>query len=258
MSSEISIADVGLLTTSAFAAALVAGIAGFAFGLVAAAAWLHFLSPAESAALILGLGAVVQGVAVWKLRRAVLLSRLWPFVVGGALGVPLGAELLRWVEPQILRAATGIVLVGYCAYVLISARLPAVPGAGRLADGGVGIASGVLGGATGLSGILPTVWCQIRGWPKDQQRAVFQPVAVVIHLLAAIYLGAVGLIGERTIALFALALPAVLAGTWVGLKVYGGIGDATFRRVVLALLLISGIALVVQFPLSVSCWECAE
>jgi len=52
------------------AAALVAGLAGFAFGLVAAAAWLHILTPLETAILIIGYGLIVQGMAVWKLRHA--------------------------------------------------------------------------------------------------------------------------------------------------------------------------------------------
>ena len=36
-----------------------------------------------------------------------------------------------------------------------------------------------------------------------------------------------------------------LAGTWVGLKLYGHLDEVSFRKIVLLLLLISGIALVV-------------
>jgi uncharacterized protein len=42
-----------------------------------------------------------------------------------------------------------------------------------------------------------------------------------------------------------VGLPALLAGTWVGLKLYGHLDEAAFRKVVLLLLLVSGIALVV-------------
>src|SRR6266853_1169667 len=81
-----------LLTT--FAAALVAGLAGFAFGLVAAAAWLHVLTPLQTASLIIAFGLIVQGVAVWKLRRALQLHRLWPFLICGMIGVPIGVTTL--------------------------------------------------------------------------------------------------------------------------------------------------------------------
>ena len=46
------------------------------------------------------------------------------------------------------------------------------------ADVAVGFLNGWLGGLTGLVGIVVTIWCQLRGLPKDRQRAVFQPVSL--------------------------------------------------------------------------------
>src|SRR5712692_7910987 len=79
--------ELSIFLLATFAAALVAGLAGFAFGLIAAAAWLHVLSPGDTAALIVGFGLIVQGVAVFKLRRGLDWRRLWPFLASGALGV---------------------------------------------------------------------------------------------------------------------------------------------------------------------------
>ncbi len=62
--------ELSIFLLATFAAALVAGLAGFAFGLIAAATWLHVLSPSDTAALIVGFGLFAPGVAVWKLRRA--------------------------------------------------------------------------------------------------------------------------------------------------------------------------------------------
>jgi uncharacterized membrane protein YfcA len=44
-----------------------------------------------------------------------------------------------------------------------------------------------------------------------------------------------------TIKLFLIGLPALLAGSWLGLKLYGRLEEATFRNVVLVLLLASGL-----------------
>src|SRR3954451_16423665 len=44
-----------------FASALVAGLSGFAFGLVAASIWLYMLTPLQTATLIIGFGLLVQG-----------------------------------------------------------------------------------------------------------------------------------------------------------------------------------------------------
>ena len=81
--------DLALFSAGTFAAAFVTGLAGFAFGIVAAAVWLHFLAPAQVAPLIVAFALIVQGASVWKLRRAVSFGRIWPFVLGSAIGVPL-------------------------------------------------------------------------------------------------------------------------------------------------------------------------
>src|SRR5438552_9586654 len=93
-----------------FAAALVAGLAGFAFGLVAAAVWLHILTPLQTATLIIAFGLVVQGYSVWQLRNALNWQRLRPFLVGAAFGVPFGVAVLGHADPAYIRKAVGVVL----------------------------------------------------------------------------------------------------------------------------------------------------
>ena len=114
-----------------------------------------------------------------------------------------------------------------------------------MADAGVGFLNGVLGGITGLAGILVTIWCGLRGWPKDVQRTVFQPVAVAIFAMSALWIGTKGAITPDIIKLFLIGLPALFAGTWLGMKLYGLLDEATFRKIVLALLLASGATLIV-------------
>src|SRR6266576_408737 len=67
---DATIVNLTIYLTATFAAAFVTGVVGFAFGLVAAAVWLHILTPIQTATLIIAFGLVVQGVSVWKLRRA--------------------------------------------------------------------------------------------------------------------------------------------------------------------------------------------
>jgi uncharacterized membrane protein YfcA len=235
--------DLVLFVAATFAAALVAGLAGFAFGLVAAAVWLHVLTPLQTTTLIVAFGLIVQGYAVWKLRRALKPARLLPFLIGGVLGVPVGVALLRWTPADSLRVAVGVLLIAFSIYSLARPQFRRFAGGGRLADGGVGVLSGILGGLTGFGGILPTIWSNIRGWPKDEQRAVFQPTGVAIFLGTALSLGGTGTVTADTVRLFLIGLPALLAGSWLGLKLYGRLDEAGFRRVVLVLLLVSGLAL---------------
>jgi uncharacterized membrane protein YfcA len=238
-----SIVSLIIFLAATFVAALVVGLAGFAFGLVAAAAWLHVLTPVQSTALIVAYGLLVQGMAVWKLRQALSWRRLWPFLLGGALGVPIGAAVLAWADPVSVRRGIGALLVVYSLYGLARPALKPLS-AGAPADLGVGFANGVVGGLTGLAGIVVTIWCGLRGWPKDVQRTVFQPVGVFVFALTALWIGASGAVSSETAKLFVYGLPFLIAGTWLGFKLYGRLDEAGFRRVVLVLLLISGLFLV--------------
>jgi uncharacterized membrane protein YfcA len=237
----MDLTETGLFVAAAFAASLVAGLAGFAFGLVATSIWLHFLTPLQTTTLIVAYGLVVQGYAVWKLRHALRVKRLWPFVAGAIVGVPMGVLALRAADPHQARILVGALLVAFVLYSL--ARRTAVVRGGAVADGGVGLASGVLGGITGLGGIIATVWCALRGWPKDEQRAVFQPVGVAVFLMTLAWLVATRSVAPDTGGLIVLGLPAVLLGVWLGVKLYAGLNEAWFRKLVLALLFISGVVL---------------
>jgi len=234
-----------LFVAGTLTAALVTGVAGFAFGIVAAAVWLYFLSPAQTTALIVAYGLIVQGISVWKLRRSIKLVRLVPFLLGGAIGVPIGVELLRWTAPATLRLSIGIVLILFSLYSLVRPQMAPMT-AGKAADGAIGVLNGIIGGATGLAGIVLTIWCTLRGWPRDEQRTVFQPVGVAVFLMTGFWLGGTGLIGADTLRLFVIGLPVLFAGTWVGLRLYARLDEAGFRKVVLGLLLISGLGLVMR------------
>jgi uncharacterized membrane protein YfcA len=242
---DATIINVAIYLTATFAAALLTGVAGFAFGLVAAAVWLHILTPTQTATLIIAFGLVVQGISVWKLRHGLQWRRLWPFLIGAAFGVPLGVAILGWAQPELIRVFVGALLVIYGAYTLARPAMKPVKRGGAAADAGVGFLNGILGGLTGLAGILTTVWCGIRGWPKDEQRAVFQPIGVAIFAMSGLWLGVSGAVSRDTAWFFLFGLPALLAGTWAGLKLYGHLDDASFRKIVLLLLLLSGIALLV-------------
>jgi hypothetical protein len=48
----------------------------------------------------------------------------------------------------------------------------------------------------------------------------------------------------QTLKLYALALPVLIAGTWCGLRLYGKLDDAAFRKTILSLLLVAGASLI--------------
>lgn len=229
---------------AAFFGGLTSGLSGFAMGLVVSGIWLHIITPGQNALLIVLCGLVTQGSGIWRVRHAIDWRALWPFIVGGAVGVPAGTALLTMIDQNSLRLAMGVLLVIYSFYSLARPALKVAAG-GAAADFGVGAANGLIGGLTGLGGIAVTIWCQLRGGPKDAQRAIFQPVMFSTFVMSAITFAVAGAFTVETMKLYLLALPVLMAGIWCGLKLYGKLDDAAFRRVILLLLLASGVSLVV-------------
>lgn len=233
---------------SVFFGGIVSGLAGFAMGLVVSGIWLHILTPAQTAALIVGYGVMVQSYSIWKLRHALNWRTVAPFIAGGVIGVPLGAALLTSINPNYLRTGVGVLLVAYSGFFLLRPTVHTIR-TDIKADFGVGIINGILGGMTGLAGPIITIWCQLRGWRKDEQRAIFQPVILAAFVLTATSLTVNGTITIDLLKIYAMGLPFLAAGVWLGLKLYGHLDEMAFRKVILYLLLLSGVVLIV--PMSV-------
>jgi uncharacterized membrane protein YfcA len=225
-------------------ASVASGLSGFAFTLIAFGFWLHVLPPSEAVPLSLLLGLVGQLYTTWRLRHAIRLDLLWPFLLGGLLGVPFGVPLLRLAEPAQFRLAVGLALIAYSLFMLLRPSLAPIRVGGRAADAAIGAIGGVLASAAGLTGSVPVMWCGLRGWRKDDQRGVYQPYIVVIHSFAMVAIGSGLMLEQAVLRDFALSLPAMALGIGLGLVLYGRLDDVQFRRIVLWLLLASGVLLV--------------
>ncbi|HKS87606.1 MAG TPA: sulfite exporter TauE/SafE family protein [Pseudolabrys sp.] len=231
------------LWVGALLGGVAAGGSGFAFGLAASSIWLHRIDPLHSAILITGCGTLLHLTTIWQQREHVEVSRLWPFVAGGVIGIPIGVRLLVYTDGGVLKIGLGIFLLAFGAYALLAPRLHTFTGGGRPADALVGFIGGVLGGIGGYSGVLPTIWTQLRGWPKQTARAVYQPYVIIIQAITLAGIIWVTLDRAGLIMLVAV-LPPLLLGTWIGWQLYGRLNDLRFRKTLAVLLIASGAMLV--------------
>ena len=173
-----------LVIAGAFAGGLVNGLTGFGTGLVVLPIWLQALAPTLASPLAVVCSVVAQLQTLPAIWHAIDARRIAPFMVGGAAGVPLGTWLLPQVPASTFKLAVGVLLVVVCGGLLMLSNRPPVLRGGRWADGLVGLGGGVLGGLAGLSGPLPTLWASLRGWGKDERRAVFQAFNLGVLSLA--------------------------------------------------------------------------
>jgi uncharacterized protein len=243
VASIFTVQTLAVLWLGAFAGGFASGAAGFAFGIVASAVWLHTLDPLHATMLVVSGGFTIQAGTIWPMRREINARRLAPFVIAGLVGIPIGVWLLVRIDAHALKIALGIFLATYGVYALATPRLPRITGGGRIADATIGFFGGVLGGIGGYSGVLPAIWCQLRGWSKEVSRGVYQPFIIMAHIVTMALIGVVAL-DRAGVVLFLLALPALMFGAFIGWRVYGRLDETRFRQLFAAFLVASGLMLV--------------
>lgn len=233
---------VWIVAVGAAVAGFVQGLSGFAFGMVAMSFWAWVLDPRLAAALAVFGALTGQLLAVFSVRRGFNWPLLWPFLLGGLAGIPLGVLILPHLDMDWFKAVLGALLALWCPVMLMAQRLPRIGGK-RWGDGAVGLVGGVMGGIGGFAGSVPTLWCTLRGFGKDTQRAVIQNFNLsMLAVTMATYL-ATGIVTRDMAPMFAVVAPAMLLPTLLGTRLYIGISEITFRRLVLGLLTCSGLTL---------------
>jgi uncharacterized protein len=234
----------GLLFLGALAGGFVSGLAGFGTGLVALGIWLYVLSPSIAVPLVVICSIIAQTSTLPAFRRHIDFKLVWPFLVGGLAGVPLGILLVAHADPGAFKLSVGLLLLVFPTALYFNRKPMALRFGGRAADALVGFGGGILGGLTGLSGPLPILWASVRGWGKHERRGVFQTFNWTILTATLCLQAGTGFVTREVLWLALVALPGTLFGAWLGARTYHALSDRNFRDVVLGLLFLSGVGLV--------------
>lgn len=221
-------------------ASLLGGLSGFGYGLVAAPSLLAVGIPMPSIVLLnLGLGIVTRGVAMVRLRRDVT-RRAALLVAGSVPGYSAGALLLGRIDTDVLKVATGVIVI-VLALVSLAMRKPAyIPARGSFLSAGA--AGGLLGATTSLNGVVPAlVMTQAR--PPNRQFIADMAAFFVgssIFGLIAVLVG--GIAAPHGWLLLAISLPGSIAGNLIGTSLGTRIPTGMFRTIVLCVVICAGVA----------------
>jgi uncharacterized membrane protein YfcA len=233
--------ELWILALGAAVAGLVQGIAGFAFAMVAMSIWVWGVNPQVAAVMAVFGGWAGQVIAAIRVRRPWHLGTLWTFVVGSAVGIPIGNRLLPLLDPNRFKLVLGSLLVVGCSAMLASSRLPSIDRGGSVADAAAGFLGGVMAPLSGFSGLAPALWCSLRGYKKDHHRATMQNFNLIV--LSATFASIVwsGRARARNLPQMAIVAGALLLPTLWGSKIYIGMSASAFRKGVLWILVFAGI-----------------
>ena len=228
-----------LVSTVLFLAAFVRSLAGFGDALIAMPL-LTALVGLTVATPVVGLATVVISVAVLATSwRSLDLATSWRLLLASAAGMPLGLLLLTRVDEWVMHLLLGIVLVGYGLYNLLRPGLPALRHEGWAFP--FGLVAGILGSAYNTSGPPVIIYGTMRRWPPDTFRATLQGFFLVNSLMIVTSHGLAGLWTATVWEMVLWSLPTLLLGIVAGIAVQRRIPDASFGRLVYALLVALGV-----------------
>jgi len=232
-----------LLSVAVFAGAFVSGLAGFAFSAVAGAILLRIFQPLEAVPLMMACSIGVQAANLWALRRNIEWRGSGLLIVGGALGIPIAIYLLQNTDTYLLRVGFGLFVSLYAGYMLFR---PSFTYLGATASKRlitlIGFGGGLIGGLTAMPGAIPTIWCDMRGMPKSDQRGLVQPFIAIMQLFALAILLQRHSLSSKVVVDLAISLPALFAGSMLGMVAFRSVNEVAFRRIIVVLLF-SGVSL---------------
>ena len=234
----------GIVLAGGALAGFVQGLSGFAFAMIALSVWAWALPPSLAAPLAVFGALMGQLASLASVRSGFEWRKILPFVAGGIFGVPMGVFILHNADPARFKLAVGAFLTLYGSYGLLTPNLPKITLGGRGLDALVGGIGGVLGGLGGMSGSVPAIWTQLRAWSRDLRRATMQVYNIAMHTLTLTVYAKTGGLDSQALHLFIVVAPAMLIPSYLGSRLYGSFSEKTFTRIILALLLVSGLALI--------------
>src|ERR1700731_2437300 len=97
-----------LLLLGALAGGFVSGLAGFGTALMALGIWLYVVPPSIAVPLVLICSILGQTSTMPSFWRSIDFRLVWPFLIGGLAGVPLGALLVAHADPHGFKLSFGV------------------------------------------------------------------------------------------------------------------------------------------------------
>ena len=234
---------VTVIALGAAVAGFVQGLSGFAFSMLAMTIWAWTVDPHLAASSAVFGGMIGQLMALTTIRGAFEKDVLLPLFAGALAGIPIGVAILPHLDAELFKAVLGAILALCCPIVLFSGRLPRITAGGRAVNGLIGVVAGTMTGIGGFTGIFPTLWYTLKGFDKQRLRAMIQWFNLTALMTTMAVYAVSGIATPAMLPLFALIVPAMLIPWWLGSRLYLGIGEATYRKVVLGFLTFAGVGM---------------
>jgi hypothetical protein len=228
----------GLLVVAA--AGVISGLTGFGFALVTSPLLIIVLPPKVVVPVVALLSLLSHLVVLGETLRWIRLRRIWLLTLAAMIGAPFGTYLLIMLDAVALKALIGAVTTLSALAMLFGVRRPIANE--RAASLPVGLASGILGGSTGMSGPPVVIFFSNQGIDKQIFRANLNLYFILLACATLPSQMAAGLLTRPVLTYTGWFFPALFLGTLVGMRLARRVDEASFRRITLLVVIASGLS----------------
>ena len=221
-----------------FFATVIHAVLGFGTSLVAMPLLALLLGFATAAPLVALSMLTTIAALFWSTHAQIDFRAAWQLLLASALGIPAGLWLVGSGPTDSLRVLLAVVLIGFGCYSLVRPPLPAMRR--RVWVLPFGLVAGVLGGAYNTSAPPVVLYGALRRWSQEQLRATVQGYFLPVAFLICLGHGISGFWTSEVFKLYALALPLVLCGIFLGLRLGRKLPADRFERMLYAALIALG------------------
>jgi uncharacterized protein len=199
----------------------------------------------EAAVVIMAIPGIVTNTwLMWTYRMYYSDTRDLPLLLTtGIVGAILGTVLLDTLDEDMLSFVLAGMVALYALVFFAHPDLTLSRGVTRYASPPVGLAAGLLQGATGMSGTLIATYLHGYRLHKEVFVVSITTMFQVFAVVQAVTLVAVGLYTAERLVLSVLSLIPILAALWLGSLFTARLSRRTFDLIVLGLLIAAAVKL---------------
>lgn len=218
-------------------------LTGFGSALVTMAVLPAVLGIRTASPLVALMAVTLEVILLIRYRSAINLGAVWRLSAAAIIAIPIGLLAIRAIPEDLVLSILGLVLVSYSSYALITPKLPELKQPAWAF--GFGFMGGLLSGAYNVAGPAAVIYGNCRGWRPDEFKSNLQAFFIINDLTVLISHTLAGNLTPVVWSNYLIALPAIGLGIFIGLKVDRRIDPATFKKIVLWLLIVMGARLII-------------
>lgn len=226
-------------------ASLTQGITGFGFALIAVPLLSFSISEIKNITpLIVLYSLLVNFIIAYKIRHHIYFKKVLPLIFFGIIATPVGTSLLTYVSVRTLKIGIGLVITLTAIAMFRNFKVKIKNE--TVSYGIVGILSGILNGSTGLSGPPIVLFLTNQNLHKDVFRANLTFYGIATNIFGIILFISKGIINAGVLHASISYLPALIIGSFIGIKLSSKINESVFRKVTISMIALLGIYTIIS------------